>query len=238
MKKIGLIIALTLSSSMLSNSSYAKYGQDYNEANSTLVKFRMLSVFADGKQSKAPPATSALGTARPNKPGKLFSESYGFDASAAMFINDNFAGEFNLAWHRLQLKKTALAQTAYNYKDYYTIPLKSQKIDTLPLSFTLQYHVAPYGGIRPYVGAGYHYTYYKAKGNTLTFNNTSGPVLQVGMDFVLMDDTYVNLEFKQMMAKTTAKYKKSFISGANDSEVKTKVTVNPMTIGLGLGFRL
>jgi outer membrane protein len=84
----------------------------------------------------------------------------------------------------------------------------------LPPTLTLQYHFAPDGGFRPYVGAGLNYTiFYKerasgsleaAVGQTdVSLSDSFGWALQAGADIPLNDSVFLNFDVKYIDMDTT-----------------------------------
>jgi outer membrane protein len=105
----------------------------------------------------------------------------------------------------------------------------------LPPTLTLQYHFTGLGAIKPYVGAGVNYTRISnvdfgpvsSLGVSLD-RNSVGPALQVGADFELAKNLYLNLDLKKVQIRTDVK---SF--GQKVGEFK----VDPLLIGIGIGRR-
>jgi outer membrane protein W len=65
-----------------------------------------------------------------------------------------------------------------------------------------------------------------------------GPVLQLGVNFFSKDDTFFSIDVKQHFLKSNVTFNKSLLS--NDpraSNVKSKVTWNPLTVSAGIGFK-
>jgi outer membrane protein len=113
----------------------------------------------------------------------------------------------------------------------------------LPPTLTLQYHVNPKGVVRPYVGAGINYTiFYSAKstasldgalgGSTgVKLNDSFGYALQAGVDVNLTPKVFANLDVKYIDMRTTAR----LTTGATLRTVD--VDINPLVVGVGVGFR-
>jgi len=113
----------------------------------------------------------------------------------------------------------------------------------LPPTLTLQYHINPKGPVRPYVGAGINYTvFYSAKstasldgalgGSTrVKLNDSFGYALQAGVDVDLTPKVFANLDVKYIDMRTTAR----LTTGAALRTVD--VDINPLVVGVGIGFR-
>lgn len=112
----------------------------------------------------------------------------------------------------------------------------------LPPTLTLQYHLAPKGKVRPYVGAGVNYTIFysedasdsleKAIGSTrVDMDDSFGYALQAGVDIDLTDRVFLNLDVKYVDIDTTARLRTGVaINRAN-------VSIDPIVAGVGLGMR-
>jgi len=107
-------------------------------------------------------------------------------------------------------------------------------VSLLPPTLTLQYHFAPGGNVRPYVGAGLNYTrFYDINlGNgTLTVDKSSfGPALQLGVDIPLNKRVFLNLDLKKIWIDTDVK---AVGTGALAANLK----INPLIFGIGIGTR-
>lgn len=108
----------------------------------------------------------------------------------------------------------------------------------LPPTLSAQYHFNPTGSLRPYVGAGINYTNFSsvkfapavvAALHPSIKRNSFGPAFQVGTDIVLAKNLVLNLDVKKVQIDTTV-----YSSGASVGKFK----VDPLLIGVGLGWRL
>ena len=113
----------------------------------------------------------------------------------------------------------------------------------LPPTLTLQYHFAPDGGFRPYVGAGLNYTiFYKerasgslenALGQTdVSLSNSFGWALQAGADVPLNDSLFLNFDIKYIDMDTTAR-----LTTTAAGRQQVRVDINPIVVGFGIGMR-
>lgn len=101
----------------------------------------------------------------------------------------------------------------------------------LPPTLTLQYHFSPQSQWSPYVGAGVNYTRISSvnlPGGLNLERNSVGLALQAGVDYKLDKNWSLNLDVKkvQIRADVTA-------AGAAISKVK----VDPLLVGVGIGYR-
>jgi len=113
----------------------------------------------------------------------------------------------------------------------------------LPPTLTLQYHFAPDGKIRPYVGAGVNYTIFysekASKGLEAAVGKTDvrmkasfGYALQAGIDIPLTDRTFLNLDVKYIDMDTNTRLATTAIGTQ-----RVKVHLDPLIVGVGLGMR-
>ncbi|WP_293766344.1 OmpW family outer membrane protein [uncultured Aquitalea sp.] len=111
------------------------------------------------------------------------------------------------------------------------------KVSVLPPTLTLQYHFAPDSAtFRPYVGAGLNYTHFynvglAAGGASLDVkSNSFGPALQVGADFPIGKNLFINVDVKKIWIKTDVSVASS---GANLGTLH----IDPYVFGLGIGTK-
>lgn len=108
----------------------------------------------------------------------------------------------------------------------------------LPPTLTLQYHFAPEGKIRPYIGAGVNYTIFYGQGDegagisNVEYDNGFGWALQAGVDIPIDDHWALNIDVKQIFLSTTAS-----LDVAGVGHVKADVDINPLLVGFGVGYR-
>lgn len=108
-------------------------------------------------------------------------------------------------------------------------------VKVLPPTLTLQYHFAPTGSFRPYVGAGLNYTHFygvdlEAGGQAIDVDRNSwGWALQAGVDIPVSRDWFVNLDVKKIAIDTDVRFKGGADLGHLD--------VDPYVYGIGVGTR-
>lgn len=113
----------------------------------------------------------------------------------------------------------------------------------LPPTLTAQYHFNPAGAVRPYVGAGVNYTLFyseKASGGlvdavgatSVDLDDSFGWAVQAGVDVALNDKLMLNLDAKYIDIDTTAT-----LSTAALGVQSVDVEIDPLVIGIGLGFQ-
>ncbi len=238
MIKIAKNFGIILLASFISINGFAEdelnsddYDADYYEGEGNLVfKMKVDGVKSDATQTGLPKPT----VANPVSIGGFAQNGYGFGVSTSVFFADNFAAELSLDYIALCIKNSNLANIAYNYGGNPNNIGKRRLAYMMPITLTGQYHMAPFGGVRPYVGAGYSGAYFFSKSKGATIKNGYGPVVQVGVDFYAKDYTLINAEIKQYFLASKANYKTSLTNGQS---VKSKIKWNPLVFSAGVGFR-
>ncbi len=221
--KLSGILILLLSSSALAD-----------ESESLILKIRANYSATTPKQKGLPAPT---GIFKNGQNSKLISSGLGGEASLTMFLTDHVAAEMGSGMTMYRTKRTGLYDIQVNYSDR-TAVAKKKNLYTIPSYVTAQYHIAPYGALRPYIGAGYHYTYMLSKSQQYKVKNASGPIIQAGIDFVLKDDTSFNLDIKHYILRTKIRYNKAFVQAANGSQIVSKAKMDPTVAAIGVGFKL
>lgn len=208
------------------------YDDFYDREGNVLFKLRGFYGHTDGKITGLP-STSRNNASASKK--KLAEHSYGFDSAMNIFVTDNIAAEISLGLGYLKTKSAALEAVLRDYGTTTSFNQKRHQIIYVPLTITGQFHTAPFGGIRPYVGAGYSATYMYTRSRAIKTYSALGPVLQAGVDFMAKDDTIFTFDVKQYFLKSKVDFKKGFLGTTND--IKAKVTWNPLVVSAGIGFK-
>ncbi|MFK7968273.1 MAG: OmpW family protein [Rickettsiaceae bacterium] len=211
-----------------SDDYYANY---YEDKGSLLFKIRGFYASTNSKMSGLPAVTNT----GVSKPSKLADNGYGFDTAMTIFVTDNIAAEVSLGLGFYKTKSSALSSVAAAYGGSNPALGKRNQVYMVPVTFTAQYHIAPFGAIRPYVGGGLNGTYMYTRSNAMKVSSGFGPVLQAGIDFIAKDDTLFTFDIRQYFLKSKVTFKKGFLGTNND--VKSKVAWNPLVISAGIGFK-
>ncbi len=115
----------------------------------------------------------------------------------------------------------------------------------LPPSLLLQYHFAPDGKVRPYVGLGVNYTLFFSEDVTSSFeaaaggasdaelDSSFGLAAQVGVDFALSGDWFFNLDVKVVDMSTDA----TITTPGPLGTLRVDVDIDPTIWGIGIGRR-
>lgn len=132
------------------------------------------------------------------------------------------------------------AELILTYPQKHTLKAGGAEIGTLkhlPPTLSLQYHFAPAASFRPYVGVGLNYTNFSsvkfapavdAALHPSIKNNSFGLSAQIGADFELAKNVYLNVDVKKVQIGT-----KVYSSGTEVGKFK----VDPLLVGVGLGMR-
>ncbi len=110
---------------------------------------------------------------------------------------------------------------------------KVADVKHLPPTLSLQYHFAPDGHVRPYVGAGLNATLFFQEdtggalaGTDLELDTSFGPAAQVGMDVDVGSHWFLNFDVRWIDIDT-----KATLDGASLGSVE----IDPITYGLSFG---
>lgn len=108
----------------------------------------------------------------------------------------------------------------------------------LPPTLTLQYHFTGHT-LKPYVGVGVNYTiFYGIKegpvADDIEYDNSIGFAFQLGLDYDINDQWFLNVDLKKVLMNSDATINATTALGAT---VGADVDINPLLIGLGVGYR-
>jgi len=106
----------------------------------------------------------------------------------------------------------------------------------LPPTLLAQYHFFTKERFSPYIGAGINYTIFygvdEAKNSIakdVDYDNSIGWALQIGVDYRLDENWYVNADVKRLFLDTDV--------SINNGGVKADVDVDPWIFGMGVGYK-
>lgn len=159
----------------------------------------------------------------------------------AIHVSDKVIPEVDISYF---LTKNLAAELILTYPQKHSVKVKDSAIGAfkagtfkhLPPTLTLQYHFNPDGDFRPYVGAGINYTLLsnddlRVPGVTKLHleNDSWGGAIQAGFDFKIAKNVFLNFDIKKVQIRSDVK---------NDAgAVVSKVKVDPILTGIGIGYR-
>jgi outer membrane protein len=143
------------------------------------------------------------------------------------FLTDNIALELIAASTRHNIKATGTAAGDIDVGSVWA----------LPPTLTLQYHFFPHAALSPYVGAGVNVTFWYGESAAnppvthFSVGNNIGAALQAGIDYNIGGHWFANVDVKQLFLNTDAHI------DALGTTVKARTSLDPLVVGLGVGYR-
>ncbi|MEE4175390.1 MAG: OmpW family outer membrane protein [Xanthomonadales bacterium] len=132
----------------------------------------------------------------------------------------------------LELLAATPFEHAINLKDTNT---RVGETKHLPPTFSVNYHFLPNADFRPYVGIGINYTNFfdeettgPLAGDDLSLDDSWGLAGQVGLDWLLNERWFININARWIEIETDA-----FVNG----DFLETVEINPFVYGAHVGFR-
>ena len=182
-----------------------------------LLRARLLGVFPDDSSTDI---TTIGGEAD-------VGEAYTPDMDITYFITDNIAAE---------LVFLAYAQHDVEAKDTSEGDLDLGSFDLIPPIIAAQYHFMPQSAFRPYAGAGLSYIWIpnedSGDADAVRYDDgVIGYALQAGFDYFFSDNWCINFDLKKIWVEVDVEV------DALDTTVKTTVDVDPLLVGIGVGYR-
>ncbi len=161
---------------------------------------------------------------------KIDEESiFGATASVDYYINENFVMEGFLGFFRTEEIDFTSDLTNLGGE----VQSATGAVGLFPVGLIAQYHPAPHGDISPYIGAGYHYTFFSSSLDGIDYENASGPVAQIGADWRFKGDYIFSFDIKKVWMETTADFRE-FSGGI----ARTKeIDYNPFIVSIGFGYK-
>ena len=222
-KIISKIIVSFLCFSILSSSLYAADGSDFDR---WIVRLRAIHISPDDSSGDV----SVNGTA-------VAGSGVGVDEDTVPELDITYMITRNIGLELI------LGTSNHSVTARGTLGALGEVIDTdvLPPTLTLQYHFNPEGKIRPYAGVGVNYTvFYDEKvrgpldipGSDIRLDSSLGLAAQLGVDFMLEDNWFVNADVKYIKLDTTATFHDTAAG-----RVEVDVDIDPIVVGLGFGKR-
>jgi outer membrane protein len=156
----------------------------------------------------------------------------GVGASDRLHVSDKWIPEVDISYF---VTPNWAAELVLTYPQKHTVTLDGASIGTfkhLPPTLTAQYHFLPGGVFNPYIGAGINYTLISQvnllNNGARLEHDSVGLALQAGLDYRLDDHWSLNVDVKKLQLRSDVT-----VGGAKVSRVK----VDPVLLGVGLGYR-
>jgi outer membrane protein W len=147
------------------------------------------------------------------------------EGDVSYFLNDYLSFTGSIGYHPQQDTQVTYNLIVVNDED-------SGKLSLLPLSLIAQYHFAPYGALRPYLGAGVHYTYPIESYELSKFDVAPGLVLNAGSDWWWSKEWGLSLDVKKYFMELERDM------SAIGIPLKQELTADPLVVSAGFSFRI
>tara|TARA_E500000331_G_scaffold343019_1_gene377361 strand:- start:678 stop:1310 length:633 start_codon:yes stop_codon:yes gene_type:complete len=141
------------------------------------------------------------------------------------YLADDISVEtmFGIAEYNVQLDDSALGNVDVG------------TVKKLPATVTIKYHINQFEDLIPYFGIGASYTIFFDEDvgrniNNIDYSNEFGFVFQIGLDYNIADNTYINLDMKKFIIDADMRMNNSSINA-------NSVSLNPLMIGIGVGYK-
>lgn len=228
MKKVILSLVAIMS---LSTSIFAQENPNSTDYKKWLIRVRGVGVI--------PNESAKIGTIGGNVD---ISTAFIPELDFTYFFTKNIAAELILGTSKHEVKTTGSNLTAVGLPSRVDVDLGSVML--LPPTLTAQYHFFPGNEAfaKPYVGAGINYTIlYNVKSggvvNGVDYKNKASFALQAGSDFNIGKDFFVNVDIKYLFLKTDVTVDASNLVSGNTLDIPAEVKINPLLIGVGVGYQ-
>ena len=155
----------------------------------------------------------------------------GLAAADAITVSDKMIPEVDISYFFTPNLAAELILTVPQKHSVYLDGAYIGSFKHLPPTLTLQYHFTPESKISPYVGVGANYTRLGSEkmGGLKLENDSLGFALQAGVDYKLDKHWSLNLDVKKLQIR-------SDVFDATGAKI-SKVKVDPLLIGVGVGYR-
>jgi outer membrane protein len=116
------------------------------------------------------------------------------------------------------------------------------KVWLLPPTLTLLYHLPVSKQVQPYLGGGLNYTIFYSATNgeaiaNTTYKNNFAPAAQLGVDFDIAKNIFLNFDVKKLWLQTDATITTN-ANVAGGATVKADTKIYPWLLSFGVGFKL
>lgn len=156
----------------------------------------------------------------------------GVGASDRLTVSDKTVPEVDVSYFFTPNLAAELVLTYPQKHDVYLDGANIGSFKHLPPSLLVQYHFMPEKTLKPYIGAGVNYTTLSKvrllNGAGSLEHDSVGLVLQAGVDYAIDKQWSLNVDIKKAQIRSDV-----IVGGAAVSRVK----VDPLMIGVGVGYR-
>jgi outer membrane protein len=156
----------------------------------------------------------------------------GIGASDRIGVSDKTIPEIDISYF---FTPNFAAELVLTYPQKHDVYLDGKTIGTfkhLPPSLLAQYHFMPGATVSPYIGAGINWTTFSSNkilnGQGSLEHDSWGLALQAGVDYKLSQNWSLNFDVKKLQLRSDV-----LVGGVKASKVK----VDPVLIGVGVGYR-
>lgn len=151
------------------------------------------------------------------------------EGEISYFVSDHFSFSGSIGYHPQQATSDTWTITQNNEE---TEMRDTGKLSLLPMALLARYHMAPYGALRPYIGAGVHYTHPLDSYKLGKTDPSTGLVLNAGTDWWWSQDWGVSFDAKKYFMSIDRDL------GALGIPLKQELTADPLVISAGLAVRI
>ncbi|NUA29387.1 OmpW/AlkL family protein [Cupriavidus basilensis] len=156
----------------------------------------------------------------------------GVGASDRITVNNKWIPELDVTYFFTPHIAAELVLTVPQKQNVYLDGNKIGSFTHLPPTLLVQYHFIPNGTFRPYIGAGLNFTRIwgaDIANNSLSLDSWSvAPALQIGMDYKLTKNWFLNADVKKVWLSSDVK-----AAGVKVSNV----SLDPWLFSMGVGYR-
>jgi outer membrane protein len=244
--KTSKIIGILSLLSIVSSSVWA----DNGSAGRTIFKGKVIGVIGTAKQNSSEPVPffdpiANKVSSYPSNSASSLGSGLGVSGSAAYYMTDHVAIELAATYfnHKIKTFGTGPQYITNPATQAITVSPGQQFSQStiarlIPISATIQYHIAPYGKLIPYVGVGYHHTIAAASAGS-SLRNVSGLVLQAGVSSWYDENIMIDFDVKKYTMNTKLSYKNNQTLSTSDNTVpvSTNLSLSPIIISAGVGIR-
>jgi outer membrane protein W len=152
-----------------------------------------------------------------SKIGAFYKYNVGFKFHTKLFITDYISAEVFTGLGGMSINNdslTEVVETIGSKNRTEEAKVKEFLADKnyllkIPVGLSLQFHIAPFGGIRPYLTGGYQYDYHMVFHDKFSVSTIGELFVGGGIDFVFKDDMSIGIEAQKTFSKIIVQYSES-----------------------------